>query len=173
VRTVLLSLALAAAAALACVAAPAAAQHHDRARRIDLAVQGADVRDVVRLIADAAGLNVVVDDDVSGTVTVSLHHVRWQDALRAVLQAKGLDVERTDGILRVASAETLARERQARIDAQRSCEETAPLRTRLYRLSYADADSVAAHLRARLSPRGTVEVDTRTNTVIVRDVDCE
>jgi type IV pilus assembly protein PilQ len=141
-------------------------------RRVDLSLQGADIRDVLRLLADAGGVNIVYGDEVGGTVTMRLHRVRWDDALRAILRAKGLEMERTGNIVRVASSETMARERDARVAAHRSCEETAPLRTRVIRPSYASAADLAAQIRARLTPRGSVSIDERTNSVIVRDVDC-
>ena len=133
----------------------------------------ADLRNVLRLFAEVGGINIVYGDEVGGQVTLRLRRVPWDDALRAILQARGLGMEWDGTILRVASHETLARERAAQIGERRTCEETAPLRTRIVRLSYARAADVAEHVRARLTPRGRVEIDERTNALIVRDVDCD
>ena len=126
--------------------------------RIDLTVHQGDIRNVLRLFADVGNVNVVVGDDVSGTVSMRLRNAPWDAALRAILEAKGLDMEWDGEILRV--------ERQ-------TCEQIAPLRTRIVRLSHARAEEMAPLVRARLrSERGSVEVDERTNSLIVRDVDC-
>lgn len=150
----------------------AATAQAQRAPRIDLSVRDADVRDVLRLLADVGRVNIVCGDEVQGSVTVQFSQVPWEDALRAILQTKGLEMERTGRIIRVASADAMRRERQARIDARRSCLETAPLHTRFLHPSYADAAHVAELIRGRLSPRGSVAIDERTNTLIVRDVEC-
>ena len=140
---------------------------------MDVSLHQADIRNVLRLFGEVGGVNIVYGDEVGGQVTLRLRGVPWDDALRAILEAKGLGMEWDGAILRVASRETLARERAARIADRQTCEETAPLRTRIVRLSYARAADVAAHVRARLTPRGSVEVDERTNSLIVRDVDCD
>ena len=75
-------------------------------------------------------------------------------------------------VIRIAPMDAMARERDARVDARTACLASAPLETRLIRPSHASAAAMAELLRARLTPRGSVSVDERTNTVIVRDVEC-
>jgi type IV pilus assembly protein PilQ len=140
---------------------------------IDLDVVNADIRNVVRLFADVGHVNVVLGDDVAGTVTLRLKNVPWETALRSTLAAKGLDMERTGNVVRVASSGVFAKERAARLSAHEACLQTAPLRTWLIPLSYAEAEAVANLIRPALTKRGSVSVDARTNTVIVRDVLCE
>jgi type IV pilus assembly protein PilQ len=141
-------------------------------KRIDLEVHRADVRHVLRLLADVGGVNLVVGDDVSGEVTLRLRRVTWTAALDAVLFAKGLEVEWRGGIAHVARAEVFAARRQREIDRRQQCLDTAPLRTRILRPSYARAAEMAPLVRATLTPRGTVHVDERTNTLVIRDVVC-
>lgn len=142
-------------------------------RRVDINLAGADVRNVLRLFAEIGNVNFVFDDQVSGTVTVTLRRVRWERALRAILRSKGLGMEREGNIFRIARAETLAKERAARLGAQRLCRDEGPLHTRLIRPSYARAEDLAPLLRAQLnSKRGTVEIYARTNTLVIRDVRC-
>ena len=81
-------------------------------------------------------------------------------------------VERTGNIVRVQGTEAFAKERMARLSAYETCLATAPLETHFIRVSYADAEQLAAVLRASLTRRGSVFVDARTNTIIVRDVRC-
>lgn len=142
-------------------------------RTIDISMHQADIRDVLRLFGEVGDVNIVYGDEVDGQVTLRLRRVPWADALRAILRTKGLGMVWDGTILRVASHETLERERAARIAARRTCEETAPLRTRIVRLSYARAADAAEHVRASIGPRGSVEIDERTNSLIIRDVDCD
>jgi type IV pilus assembly protein PilQ len=162
------------AAALWLAAAPAGAeQGRLPTRRVDLSLYQADIHNVLRLFADIGRVNIVCADEVSGTVTLTLRGVRWDVALRSILRSQGLDMAYEDNVIRVAPAAALAAERQARVDAVERCLDTAPLETRIIRVSNADAEAVAALARASLrSDRGSVNVDARTNTLIVRDVDC-
>ncbi len=148
------------------------AHAQSRGHRIDLSVQRADVRHVIQMLADEGGVNVVFADDVSGTVTVHLRRVRWDEALAAVLRSNGLEMERVGSVIRIAPSGAMARERESRLDARAACLQSAPLRTRTFRTSHASAAAMAEVIRARLTPRGSVSVDERTQTVIVRDVDC-
>lgn len=134
---------------------------------------GADLRDVVRLLAEVGKVNLVLGDEVAGRVTVRLRAVPWRRALETLLQVRGLEAVWQGNILRVAAREALAREREWRLSARDRCLRDAPLRSWLVRPSHASAASIAAALRPTLSPRGSVGVDERTNTVIVRDVRCE
>jgi type II secretory pathway component HofQ len=137
---------------------------------VDLDLVGADVRNVVRLLADVGHVNVVIGDEVSGQVTLRLKGVRWQRALEVVLGAKGLVAERDGNVIRVASVATFAKERAARIDAHAACVEMAPLRTRVIRISYADPSELARMIQPTLTKRGSVAVDERTGSLLVTDV---
>jgi type IV pilus assembly protein PilQ len=141
--------------------------------KIDIDVVNADIRNVLRLLADAGHVNLVLGDDVTGPVTVRSRNVPWETAMRSVLSVKGLAMEHTGNIVRVQKAEVFAKERAARLSAHEACIATAPLQTRVIRLSYADAEQVAAMIRPTLTTRGSVIVDTRTNSVIVTDVNCD
>jgi type IV pilus assembly protein PilQ len=149
------------------VARPAAAREPGL---VDLDLVGADVRNVVRLLADVGHVNVVIGDEVAGQVTMRLKGVRWQRALDVVLGAKGLVAERDGNVIRIASAATFAKERAARIDAHAACVEMAPLRTRVIRISYANPDELAKMIQPTLSKRGSVAVDERTGTLLVTDI---
>jgi type IV pilus assembly protein PilQ len=157
----------------ACFLAGAPAASAADKGHVDLDVVNADIRNVLRLFADVGHVNLVLGDDVSGTVTLRLKNVPWETALRSTLAVRALDMERAGNVVRVATAESLARERAARLSAYQTCLETAPLETRIIRLSYADAEAIANLIRPSLTKRGSVSVDTRTNTVILRDVSCD
>jgi|GEM_PF-813047 len=172
------SLALAALATVL-LALPAAAQPvlcnkrcQKTAKKITIDVQDADVVNVVRLMADVTGLNFVVADDVKGKVSMKLKNVRWDRALAVILKTKGLVAVRERNIVRVIAQKQWLAEQQTKLDARTSCEDKAPLKTRLIPVNYGVAKEMAEQVKATLSKRGSVAVDERTNTIIVRDVDC-
>lgn len=141
---------------------------------IDLKVTNADVTDVLRTFAQISGLNIVVQPGVGGQVTAELENVPWDQALAQVLKINGLGCELEGNVMRIAPTAILqqeARDRQAISNARALA---VPLRTVLKRLSYATAQSVASVLRSGtsgiLSTRGTVLVDDRTNTLIIKEL---
>ncbi|HZZ85688.1 MAG TPA: type IV pilus secretin PilQ [Anaeromyxobacteraceae bacterium] len=152
--------------------APAAHHHHEdyAGRRITLDFHDIDIRNLLRLIADVSKRNIVVADDVTGKVTVSLRNVPWDQALELVLKTKGLDKEELGNVIRVAKSEQIAKERQARLDAVRAQAPLLPLKVRLIPVNFARANDVSGRVKDVLSDRGTVSTDDRTNVLIVKDV---
>ena len=139
-------------------------------RRIDLDFKDADIHNILRLLAEVGGVNVVTSDDVGGTVTIRMRNVPWDQALDVVLQAKGLGMVRQGNLIRVAPLAQLEQEREAAIARQKQQEQLAPLETRLVPVSYATAQNLQPRVRELLSERGSVSVDERTNMLIVRDI---
>ncbi len=139
-------------------------------RRIDLDFKEADIHNILRLLADVGGVNIVTSDDVSGTVTLRMRNVPWDQALDVILQAKGLGMVRRGNMIRVAPLEQLEKEREAAIARRKQQEQLAPLETRLVPVSYAKASDLQARAQELLSERGSVSVDERTNMLIVRDI---
>lgn len=141
-----------------------------RGRRIDLDFNNADIHNILRLLAEVGGVNIVTSDDVTGSVTIRMRNVPWDQALEVVLQAKGLGMVRRGNLIRVAPLASLEKEREAAIARRKQQVELAPLETRLIPVSYATASDLEARVRELLSSRGTVSVDERTNLLIVRDM---
>jgi type IV pilus assembly protein PilQ len=139
-------------------------------RRIDLDLKDADIHNILRLLADVGHVNIVTADDVSGTVTIRMRNVPWDQALDVVLQAKGLGMVRSGNLIRVAPAAVLQKERELRLAALKQEYELTPLETRLIPVSYAQADELQARAKDLLSPKGSIAVDERTNTLIARDI---
>jgi type IV pilus assembly protein PilQ len=140
-------------------------------RHIDLDFKDADIHNILRLLAEVGGVNIVTSDDVSGAVTIRMRDVPWDQALDVILQAKGLGSEKKLGnLIRVAPLGVLEKEREMRIAKQKAEQELAPLETRLVPVSYATAEQVQPRIKEVLSPRGNVSFDQRTNVLIVRDV---
>lgn len=140
-------------------------------KRVSFEFANADVHSVLRLFSEVGRFNLVTSEAVSGKVTITLRNVPWDVAMNAVLAAKGLGLERRDNIVRVAPLTQLADEVAARVRLQEAEFLTAPLKTTLIRVNYASAAELAQQVKSTLSPRGSVSVDTRTNTLIIRDVE--
>ena len=140
---------------------------------LSLNLQGIPIHGVLQQIADFAGLNLVVGDDVAGDMTLRLADVPWDEALDIVLATNGLGQRRSGNVLLVAPAATLAEQERLEAEARRALAELAPLETRFVRVRYADALALAALLGSdsalALSERGLVLVDERTNSLILTD----
>ncbi len=141
---------------------------------IDLKVTNADVTDVLRTFAQISGLNIVVQPGVTGQVTAELENVPWDQALAQVLKINGLGCELEGNVMRIAPTAILRREAGERQELANARALAVPLRTVLKRLSYATAQNVAGVLRSGssgiLSQRGSVLVDDRTNTLIIKEL---
>jgi type IV pilus assembly protein PilQ len=146
------------------------AQQRYTGRRIDIDLKDADIHNVLRLLADTGHVNVVTADDVTGTITIRMHNVPWDQVLDVVLQAKGLGMVRQGNLIRVAPLAQLQKERELRLAAQKQEYELTPLETRLIPISYAQAEEIQARAKELLSPRGSIAVDERTNVLITRDI---
>jgi type IV pilus assembly protein PilQ len=139
-------------------------------RRISLDFKDFDIHNVLRLLADVGGVNIVVADDVKGTVTITMKDVPWDQALDVILRSKGLGMQRDGNLIRVAPAATLEKELEQEIARAKAAVELKPIDTRLIPLSYAEAEKILPRIQDVMSPRGKVSVDARTNTLIVSDV---
>ena len=138
---------------------------------ISMDFQGVDLRSVLRTFAEISGLNMVIDPDVQGTVDIVLTDVPWDQALEVILRGNALDYTVDGTIVRIARIETLRREQDARTQLAQSSANAGALAVRTYTLSYAKADQAAPLLKSSvLSPRGNVQIDARTNTLIITDL---
>lgn len=161
----LAAVALALLTAVAAPAAPAGEAH------VSIDFKDADVLDVMRLMAEAGGFQLVADPGVSCRLTLKLREVPLQTAFDVILRSCSLASDEEGGIVRVAPAAKLLAERVERRRLAEERELDRPLRTRVIRLSYARAAEAASLLKRSLSPRGTVTFDSRTNTLFVTDIE--
>jgi type IV pilus assembly protein PilQ len=141
---------------------------------IDLKVTNADVTDVLRTFAQISGLNIVVQPGVAGTVTAELENVPWDQALEQILKINGLGYEVEGNVMRIAPNAILRQEAQEKQQLAAAKALSIPLQTIYRRLSYASAEQIATLLRSGqaglLSQRGSVIVDTRTNSLIIKEL---
>jgi type IV pilus assembly protein PilQ len=139
-------------------------------RKVDFNVKDIDIKNLLGAIAEISKKNIIVADDVRGSVTIKLRNVPWDQALDIILKSKGLGREDIGNIIRVAPIETLRAEQKAAAEAYKNRQAAEPLKVRLIPVNYAKADTLTNQLKDALTERGTVSVDVRTNTLIVKDV---
>ena len=166
-------------------------------QKISLDFKNADVHDVLRILADVSGLNLVSTDDVKGKITLRLVDVPWDQALAVVLQANGLEKIQSGNVVTISTTQRLGEERSARLKAQEAQQKLAPLETVYVKINYVKSTDLVSLIGrqsgsgksggaakksgksgrrgggtqvALLSPRGTIAADETSNVVIIRDV---
>ena len=137
---------------------------------ISVNLKDVDLRDFFRLIHEISGLNIVVDPNVKGSLTIVLDDVPWDQALDIVLKNNDLEKQLEGNVLRIATRETVRKEAEESRDLAKAQAEAADVVTTTRVLSYAKADDMANTLKKFLSSRGDVISDARSNTLIIRDI---
>ncbi len=158
--------------------------------RLSLNFQDIPVRAVLQLIADFTGLNVVVSDSVDGNLTLRLKNVPWDQALDIILKSKGLSKRESGTVMLIAPSEEIAAQEKIDLEARQSINELAPIRSAFFTINFAKVSELSALFSGDasgggdeedgasgggstgiLSSRGTVIIDERTNTLIVKDTE--
>jgi len=157
--------------------------------KLSLNFQSIEVRSVLQIIADFTDLNLVASDTVTGSITLRLDNVPWDQALDLVLKTKGLDKRQIGNVLMVAPAAEIAERERQEIETRKQLQELAPLRTEYIRIRYASAvalfelfdeeegggsgggGSDGNSTGSILSERGQAIVDERTNSIILTDTE--
>jgi type IV pilus assembly protein PilQ len=137
---------------------------------ISLDLKDADIKDVFRTISQLTGLNIVIDPDVRGTVTVQLEDVPWDQALDLILKQNSLGYVLENNIMRIATTAKLQAEESDRARLAEARQAAEPTRTVIKKLSYARAQEITPTLQSVMSKRGSIVVDQRTNTLIIREI---
>jgi type IV pilus assembly protein PilQ len=151
--------------------APAGPASRFTGHPVTLDFQGADLRTVLRTFADISGLNIVIDQSVQGAVDVSLHEVPWDQALDIILRDHKLGYSVEGTIVRIAPLTSLADEESQRRKLAEERALAGDLEVLTRPLSYAKATELTPLLtRTALSLRGDIQIDARTNTIIIRDL---
>ena len=147
----------------------AEAQSQFTGEPISLDLKDADIKDVFRTISQLTGLNIVIDPEVRGTVTVQLEDVPWDQALDLILKQNSLGYVLENNIMRIATTAKLQAEEGDRARLAEARQAAEPTRTVIKKLSYSKAAEIVPVLQSVMSKRGAIVVDTRTNTLIIRE----
>ncbi|MDH4276410.1 MAG: type IV pilus secretin PilQ, partial [Gammaproteobacteria bacterium] len=141
--------------------------------KLSLNFQDIEVRSVLQLLADFTGINIIVSDTVKGNITLRLKNVPWDQALDIILKTKGLVMRQNGSVMLVAPGDEVAAREKLELEANKQIQNLAPLHSDLVQINYARAQQIADLLKTEknslLSERGSVTVDERTNTLLVRD----
>lgn len=144
-----------------------------KGKPMSLSFQDIPVRTVLQIIAEHNGFNLVTSDSVTGNVTLRLDGTPWDQALDIVLRVRGLDKRMEGNVLMVAPTEELASREARELEARQQVEQLEPLFSDFLQINYAKAVDLAGLLSNKeatlLSPRGSVVVDERTNTILIKD----
>jgi type IV pilus assembly protein PilQ len=141
--------------------------------KLTLNFQNISTREALSVIADFTSLNMVISDTVSGSLTLRLKDVPWDQALDIILQSRGLDMRKNGNVIQVAPREEIAAKEKLDYSARQEITELEPLRTETFQLAYAKAEDFvklfADEKQKLLSKRGSAISDTRTNMLFVQD----
>jgi type IV pilus assembly protein PilQ len=149
--------------------------------KLSLNFQNIEVRALLQVIADFTNFNVVTSDTVTGSVTLRLKDVPWDQALDIIMQSKGLGVRKTGNVLWIAPKDELAAKETLELESRKKITDLEPVRTQSFQLNYTKSDEVARGLTGQgqgssgqasriLSSRGSVTSDSRTNQLFVTDI---
>ncbi len=133
-------------------------------------IKDIDIKDLLRYISEFAGLNLIVDESVTGTATYRFKDIPWDQALDIILKDKGLGSELQNGVLRVATNDKFRIEEETRRKLKEEKELAVPTQTITKPLSYAKVKSIEKIIEDSLSQRGKLMTDERTNTLIITDI---
>ena len=147
-----------------------------RGERLSLNFQNIDVRSLLQVIADFTNLNIVASDTVTGSLTLRLKDVPWDQALDIILQSRGLDMRKNGNVVVVAPREELATKEKLDLETRQQIAEIEPVRTEVFQLNYAKAEDILKLLvndkndkQRVLSKQGSANFDARTNKLFVKD----
>lgn len=151
--------------------------------KLSLNFQNIEVRALLQVIADFTNFNVVTSDTVTGSVTLRLKDVPWDQALDIILQAKGLGLRKSGNVILIAPKDELAAKEKVELEAKAQIASLEPLRTQSFQLNYTKAEDVAKGLAGQgsggaaggaatriLSTRGSVIAESRTNQLFITDI---
>ena len=144
-----------------------------KGEKLSLNFQNVEVRAVLQVIADFTGLNIITSDTVTGSLTLRLKDIPWDQALDIIMQTKGLDMRKNGNVVLIAPREELAVKEKQQLEAQQQISDLEPLQTEMFQLNYQKAEAVQKLLSDKdgkfLSKRGNAVVDARTNILFVQD----
>ena len=148
-------------------------------QKLSLNFQNIEVRSLLQVIADFTNFNIITSDSVSGSVTLRLQDVPWDQALDIILQAKGLGMRKTGNVLWIAPRDEISAKEKLELESAAALQSLEPLRTQSFQINYTKAAEIASSLTAGgaaagstriLSARGSVISEARTNQLFVTDI---
>jgi type IV pilus assembly protein PilQ len=154
-----------------------------KGEKISFNFQNVEVRAALQAVADISGLNIIASDSVSGSLTLQLKQVPWDQALDVIMQAKGLDMRKNGNVLWIAPKEELLTKEKLELEQRAQIADLEPMRSEIFQLNYQKAEAFrsvfgldqaggagAGGGNRVLSKRGSAIIDSRTNQLFVTDI---
>jgi type IV pilus assembly protein PilQ len=150
-----------------------------KGEKISFNFQNVEVRAALQAVADISGLNIIASDSVSGSLTLQLKQVPWDQALDVIMQAKGLDMRKNGNVLWIAPKEEMLTKEKLELEQKSQIADLEPLRSEIFQLNYQKAEAFRTVFgldqggdgkNRVLSKRGSASIDPRTNQVFVTDI---
>ena len=144
-----------------------------RGEKLSLNFQNVEVRRLLQVIGEFTGMNIVVSDSVSGSITLILKDVPWDQALDIILQQKDLDMRKNGNVILVAPREEFAAKEKLAYEARAQIDDLEPLVTETFTMNYVKGEELRKLMidpkQTMLSKRGSVLLDSRSNIMIIKD----
>jgi type IV pilus assembly protein PilQ len=140
-------------------------------RRVSLEFSDAEIRKILQLIAEVSNLNFLLGDDVSGTISIKLVNVPWDQALDVILETKNLEKRQEGNIMYIKPKGRFKTQEQEEAEVKKEREKRMELKTKVFEINFAAIGDVASQFDKLKSERGSISQDARTNRVIVTDIE--
>jgi type IV pilus assembly protein PilQ len=141
---------------------------------VTLDFQNADIQNVLRIIADVSGMNIVTSDEVKGQITIRLKDIPWDQALDVILESKDLSKMELGNVIRIAPADKIKAAQDRIISSQKTEEQLEPLFTTVIPVNFSKSTEIINLLKGKeigiLTDRGSIVADSRTNVLIIKDI---
>ncbi|OGQ47515.1 MAG: hypothetical protein A2W63_01195 [Deltaproteobacteria bacterium RIFCSPLOWO2_02_44_9] len=139
-------------------------------RKISLDFKDADINNILRLMAEISNLNIIAGDDVKGKMSLRLVDVPWDQAFDIILKTNGLGRVQEGNVVRIMPVSKIKQENEELLASRKAKEKLEDLEIKLLPVNYATASSLESQVKGLLSDRGSVTVEARTNTLIIKDI---
>lgn len=148
----------------------ASTKHKYSGRKVTLEFADAEVRKIFQLLSEVSNKNFILGDEVTGTISLKLINVPWDQALDIIMETKGLDKREEGNIILIRGKGKFKTEFEEQTEIQKAALKSASLETRIYEVNYADLAGIVSQFNALKTERGVITSDVRTNKIIVKDV---
>ncbi|GFE61523.1 type IV pilus secretin family protein [Geobacter sp. AOG2] len=143
---------------------------HYKGRKVTLEFADADVRKIFQLLSEVSNKNFVLGDDVTGTISIKLVNVPWDQALDIILDTKGLDKREEGNIIIIKGKGKFKSQAEEEQEVKKALTRSIELKTETFNINYADIATISSQFNGLKSERGVISQDSRTNKVIVKDI---
>jgi len=141
-----------------------------RGRKVTLEFADAEVRKIFQLLSEVSNKNFVLGDDVTGTISIKLVNVPWDQALDIILDTKGLDKREDGNIIIIKGKGKFKSQAEEEQELKKALTKAIELKAEMFNINYSDVGSIVTQLNNLKTERGTIAQDARTNKIIVKDI---